>query len=70
MPAPLRLARRRTRWRIFLCLRIASLVALLVAAFVLHASGSTLVLLHVARIALIGALLLSAGWARRRRLGP
>jgi hypothetical protein len=67
---PPRSARRRTRWRIFIHLRIASLVALLVAVFVLHASGSTLVLLHVVRIALIGALALTAGWARRRRLGP
>ena len=69
MSGPPRRARHRTRWRIFIYLRIATLVALLVAVFVLHASGSTLVLLHVVRIALIGALLLSAGWARRR-LGP
>ena len=69
MSVPPRRARRRARWRLFLYLRIASLVALLVAVFVLHASGSTLVLLHVVRIALIGALVLSAGWARRRRLG-
>lgn len=67
---PPRRARRRTHWRIFIYLRIASLVVLLAAVFLLHASGSTLVLLHVVRIALIGALLLSAGWARRRRLGP
>ena len=70
MSVPPRFARRRRRRRIFLYLRLASLVALLVAVFVLHASGSTLVLLHVVRIALIGALLFSAGWARRRRLGP
>ena len=70
MSVPPRRARRRTRWRMFIYLRIASLAALLVAVFVLHASGSTLVLLHVVRIALIGALVLSAGWARRRRLGP
>ena len=70
MSVPPRYARRRTRRRIVLSLRIASLVALVLAAFVLHARGSTLVLLHVVRIALIGALLLSAGWARRRRLGP
>jgi hypothetical protein len=45
-------------------------IAVLVAAFLLHARRGALVVLHVVRIALIGALALSVGWARRRRLGP
>jgi hypothetical protein len=50
-------------------IRIAFLVALLVAVFVLHASGSTLQVLRIARIAVVAALVLG-GAALARRRGP
>ena len=47
--------------------RVALLVATLVAVLVLHANGTELVVLKVARIALVVAVLGAAGAGRARR---
>ena len=57
------------RFNRYLYIRLAFLAALLVAVFVLHAHGSTLVTLRVARIALIALLLLGGGALARRGRG-
>lgn len=57
---------RRNRSRPLLYVYVASLVALLVAAFVLHVSGTALAVLRVARIVVIVAILgVGALWRRR-----
>ena len=48
-------------------IRLAFLVPVLIAAFVFHISGSTLVIVRIARIALVAVLVLAAGWLARRR---
>lgn len=48
-------------------IRFAFLAALLVAVLVFHASGTTLVVMRVARYVLIVLLVLGAGLIRRRR---
>jgi hypothetical protein len=55
------------RFNRYLYIRLAFLVLILVAVLVLHARGSTLVLLRVSRIALIALLLLGGGALARRR---
>ena len=59
---------RRNRSRPLLYLYVATLVVLLVAAFVLHASGTTLAIIRIARIVVIVAII-GAGAILRRR-GP
>ena len=58
---------RSPRFGRYLYIRLAFLVVLLLAVLVLHAHGSTLVVLRVARIALIALLLLGGGALARRR---
>ena len=48
-------------------IRLASLVAVLVAAFAFHASGSTLAVVRIARIALVAVLVVGAGLIAQRR---
>jgi hypothetical protein len=45
---------------------VATLVALLVAVFVLHVSGTTLVIVRVARIILVVAIIAVGAMLRRR----
>ena len=49
---------RRTRHRNLIPVRVAFLVPVLVAAFVFHVSGSTLVVMRIARSVLVALLLL------------
>ncbi len=53
--------------RRLMLLRFALLVPLLVAVFLLHVSGTDLVIIRIARIALIAALVVIGGWFRARR---
>lgn len=55
---------RRGRHRKLIYIRLAFLVPVLIAAFVFHISGSTLV---IVRIALVAVLVLAAGWLARHR---
>lgn len=48
-------------------IRLALLIPILVAVFILHVSGTTLVIVHIARIVLIASLLLIGGWLRAHR---
>jgi hypothetical protein len=48
-------------------LRLALVVPVLIAAFVLHVSGETLVIMRVVRIAIVAAFVAGAWWLRRRR---
>jgi len=48
-------------------IRLGLLAALLVAAFVFHASGETLVIVRVVRYALIALIVVGATMLRRRR---
>jgi hypothetical protein len=48
-------------------LRLALVVPVLIAAFVLHVSGETLVIMRVARIAIVAAFVAGGWWLRRRR---
>jgi hypothetical protein len=48
-------------------IRLALLVALLVAVFVLHVSGTALVVVHIVRIVVIALAVLIAGGLRSRR---
>ena len=57
--------RRLTR-RTLLLGRVALLVPVLVAAFVLHVSGTALVVLHLVRVALVVAILVAGGRLRSR----
>jgi hypothetical protein len=50
-------------------LRLAFLMVILIAAFAFHASGSTLVIMRVARIVLVAVVLAGMGLLRRRRGG-
>jgi len=54
---------------VYLAVRLALLVAFLIAVFAFHAHGTTLEILQVARVALLVALLGTAWLARRRRTG-
>lgn len=65
MPPPVRAHRRRLRK--LLLLRLAFLVPLLVAVFLLHVSGAALVVIRIARIVVIGLAVLVAGGLRARR---
>lgn len=51
----------------YMYIRLAFVIVLLVAVLVLHASGTTLVVLRVARIALVALLVLGGGALARRR---
>jgi hypothetical protein len=51
----------------YMYLRVALLAAALIAAFVLHASGETLVIMRIARWVLLAALIVGAGALSRRR---
>lgn len=51
----------------YMYIRLGFVAALVVAVLVLHAHGSTLVVLRVARIALIALLVLGGGALMRRR---
>jgi hypothetical protein len=51
----------------YMYIRIAFLIVLLVAVLVLHASGKTLVVIRVARYALVGLLVVGGGLLARRR---
>ncbi len=59
--------RGRGRLRRTMYLRLALVVPVLIAAFVLHVSGETLVIMRVARIAIVLAFVAGAWWLRRRR---
>jgi hypothetical protein len=48
-------------------MRLAFVVVVLLAVFVFRASGSTLVVLRIARIAVVALVVLGAGWIARRR---
>ncbi len=58
---------RRQWFNRYMYIRFAFLIVLLVAVLVLHARGSTLMVLRVARIALIALLVLGGGALARRR---
>lgn len=47
--------------------RLAMLVPLLIATFLFHISGTLLVAVRIARIALFVAIVVVAGWLERRR---
>jgi uncharacterized membrane protein len=49
--------------------RLAFLIPLAVAVFVLHLSGTALIELRVARIVVVALLLFGFAWFRRRRNG-
>jgi hypothetical protein len=51
-------------------IRLALLVPLLVAVLVLHVSGMALIVVHIARIVVIGLAVLIAGGLRSRRGRP
>jgi hypothetical protein len=53
--------------RRLMLIRLAFLVPLLVAVFLLHVSGTALVAVHIARIVVIGLAVLIAGSLRSRR---
>jgi hypothetical protein len=58
---------RRGGMRTFMLVRLALLLPLLVTVFLLHVSGTDLVLIHIARIALIGLAVLAGSKLRARR---
>jgi hypothetical protein len=62
-------SRRGRRGRVYIAVRLVLVVAFLVAVFAFHAHGTTLVILQVARVALLVAVLGTAWLARRRRAG-
>lgn len=47
--------------------RLVFLAGILVAVFALHVSGTALAILHIARLAVIGLVILAAGRLRARR---
>jgi hypothetical protein len=53
----------------FLYARLATLVVVIIAVLAFHAHGSTLVVLRIAAIALVGVLVVAAGWFAGRRRG-
>lgn len=55
------------RSRKLLLIRLGLLGVLLVATFVFHVSGTTLVELRIARLVLLAALVAGVGWISRRR---
>lgn len=55
------------RSRKLLLIRFGFLGVLLVATFVFHVSGTTLVELRIARLVLLAALVAGFGWISRRR---
>ena len=50
-----------------LVIRVAMLVVLLLATFILHVSGTALVELRIARLAIFVALVVGVGWVSRRK---
>jgi len=57
--------------RRLMLVRLAFLVPLLVAVFLLHVSGTALVVIRIARIVVIGlAVLIAAGLRSRRARAP
>ncbi len=60
-------ARRRGRMRRLMLVRLAFLVPLLAAVFLLHVSGTALVVIRIVRIVVIGLAVLIAGGLRARR---
>jgi hypothetical protein len=62
-PAPTR----RSGMGKLMLMRLAFLIPILVAVFVLHASGTALVIMHIARIAVVALVALLGGWLRTRR---
>ena len=64
-------AERRPRMRRLMLVRLAFLVPLLVAVFLLHVSGTALVVIRIARIVVIGlAVLIATGLRSRRARAP
>jgi hypothetical protein len=55
------------RYRMVLVIRVAMLVVLLLATFILHVSGTALVELRIARLAIFVALVVGVGWVSRRK---
>ncbi len=53
--------------RKLLAIRVAALAVLLLATFIFHVSGTTLVELKIARVVILIALVVGAGWYSRRR---
>ena len=53
--------------RRLMLVRLAFLVPLLVAVFLLHVSGTALVVIRIARIVVIGLVVVIAGGLRARR---
>ena len=53
------------RYRMVLVIRVAMLVVLLLATFILHVSGTALVELRIARLAIFVALAVGVGWVSR-----
>jgi hypothetical protein len=59
--------RRGGNYRVVLVVQVALLAVLLLATFILHLSGTALVELRVARLVILVALVVGAGWVSRRR---
>jgi hypothetical protein len=55
------------RYRMVLVIRVATLVVVLLATFILHVSGTALVELRIARLAIFVALVVGVGWVSRRK---
>jgi hypothetical protein len=55
------------RYRMVLVIRVAMLVVLLLATFILHISGTALVELRISRLAIFVALVVGVGWISRRK---
>ena len=53
--------------RKLLAIRVAALAVLLLATFIFHVSGTALVELKIARVVILIALVVGAGWYSRRR---
>ena len=53
--------------RKFMLVRLGFLAVLIVAVFVVHVSGTALVIMHVVRIALVALAVVLGGWRRSRR---
>jgi len=51
----------------FVIVQVTLLVALLIATFAFHLSGTTLVELRIARLILVVAVVVGFGWLSRRR---
>jgi hypothetical protein len=54
------------RYRMVLVIRVGMLAVLLLATFIFHVSGTALVELRIARLAIFVALVAGVGWVSRR----